>query len=85
MNCMVIDEGKSAVPRAARRLIKSGRPLMACKTVLLEFEFADAWHHASYRDCEAMASFDDKNFARRANTPPVTARRGSVAESRQIA
>ncbi len=30
-------------------------------------DFADALHHASYRACEAMASFDDRNFARRAN------------------
>jgi predicted nucleic-acid-binding protein len=98
---------------AARRLIESGRPLMVCKTVLLEFEWvlrgyygfaqedaatvfrhllaqshitiedrttveqalshneagidlADALHHASYRDCMGMASFDDKKFARRA-------------------
>jgi predicted nucleic-acid-binding protein len=29
-------------------------------------DFADALHHASYRDCNAMASFDDKGFARRA-------------------
>lgn len=29
-------------------------------------DFADALHHASYRDCDAMASFDDKRFARRA-------------------
>ena len=29
-------------------------------------DFADALHHASYRDCEAMASFDDRKFARRA-------------------
>ena len=98
---------------AARRLIDSGKPLMVCKTVILEFEWvmrgyygfshaevvsvlrhltgipyisiedrdtveralsqcdagfelADALHHASYRDCESMASFDDKKFARRA-------------------
>ena len=31
------------------------------------FDFADALHHASYRDCDAMASFDDKRFARRAS------------------
>lgn len=30
------------------------------------FEFANALHHASYRDCDAMAGFDDKGFARRA-------------------
>jgi predicted nucleic-acid-binding protein len=28
-------------------------------------ELADALHHASYRDCESMASFDDRKFARR--------------------
>ncbi len=98
---------------AARRLMESGRPLMVCKTVLLELEWvlrgyyafstaeiagvmnhllalpqvtvedresilqalshceaglelADALHHASYRGCDSMASFDDKKFARRA-------------------
>ena len=30
-------------------------------------DFADALHHATYRACEAMASFDDRKFARRAN------------------
>jgi predicted nucleic-acid-binding protein len=29
-------------------------------------EFADALHLSSYRDCERMASFDDRKFARRA-------------------
>ena len=28
-------------------------------------DMADALHHASYRDCESMASFDDRGFARR--------------------
>lgn len=98
---------------AARRLIESGRPLMVCKTVILELEWvlrgyygfaqgevlavlrhllalshvtiedrgtvehalshcdagidlADALHHASYRSCAGMASFDDRKFARRA-------------------
>lgn len=98
---------------AARRLIESGRPLMVCKTVVLEFEwvlrgyygfapkdvsavlrhllglrhvtfedrdaveqalancdagidFADALHHASYRACASVATFDDRRFARRA-------------------
>jgi predicted nucleic-acid-binding protein len=97
---------------AARRLMESGKPLMVCKTVLLELEWvmrgyykftvaqinsvmnhllalpqvtiedresvvqalshcqaglelADALHHASYRACDSMASFDDKQFARR--------------------
>ncbi len=98
---------------AARRLMESGRQLMVCKTVILEFEWvlrgyygfapdeictvlrhllalphvtiedrvtveqalshcdagidlADALHHASYRTCASMASFDDRKFARRA-------------------
>ncbi|TAL04662.1 MAG: PIN domain-containing protein [Porticoccaceae bacterium] len=28
--------------------------------------FTDALHHASYRGCKSMASFDDRKFARRA-------------------
>jgi predicted nucleic-acid-binding protein len=38
-------------------------------------EFADAFHHGSYRQCESVVSFDDKRFARRvkklALSPPV--------------
>ena len=106
----------------AQRLVESGRPLMVCKTVILEFEWvmrgyykftqnevaqvlhhllalphvtiedrsmveqamahgdagidlADALHHASYRACVSIASFDDRKFARRAKKlglmPPV--------------
>lgn len=29
-------------------------------------DFADALHHASYRSCGSMASFDDRKFGRRA-------------------
>ena len=39
-------------------------------------DFADALHHASYNDCRAMATFDDRRFARRARrlnlAPTVT-------------
>lgn len=28
-------------------------------------DFADALHHASYSDCDSMASFNDRGFARR--------------------
>jgi predicted nucleic-acid-binding protein len=39
-------------------------------------DLADALHHASYRDCDAVASFDDRTFARRAKrmglAPTVT-------------
>lgn len=39
------------------------------------FDFADALHHASYRQCSQVATFDDKKFARRATErtwkPPV--------------
>ena len=38
-------------------------------------DFADAMHHAAYRQCRAMAKFDDRKFARRAKrmglTPPI--------------
>ena len=37
-------------------------------------DFADALHHASYRACESMASFDDKKFARRAKRMGLTPR-----------
>jgi predicted nucleic-acid-binding protein len=37
--------------------------LMHCEGGL---DFADALHHASYRVCQSVASFDDKKFARRA-------------------
>ncbi len=30
------------------------------------FDFADALHHASYRTCNSVATFDDKGFVRRA-------------------
>ena len=30
-------------------------------------DFADALHHASYFECENVASFDDKKFAKRLN------------------
>jgi predicted nucleic-acid-binding protein len=106
---------------AARRLMESGKPLMVCKTVLLELEWvmrgyydfssaniagvmnhllalpqvtvedresivqalshceaglelADALHHASYRVCDSMASFDNKHFARRAQRMGLTPR-----------
>lgn len=39
------------------------------------FDFADALHHASNRQCSQMATFDDRKFARRATEqgwkPPV--------------
>lgn len=111
----IADKGDAEAARQqerARRLIESGRPLMVCKTVVLELEWvmrgyygfaaeevaqvlhhlldlpqvtvedreavsqalarceagldmADALHHSSYRDCESVASFDDRSFARR--------------------
>ena len=30
-------------------------------------DFADALHHASYKVCASVATFDDRKFARRAN------------------
>jgi len=37
-------------------------------------DFADALHHAYYQDCEAMASFDDRKFARRVKRLGLTPR-----------
>ena len=37
-------------------------------------ELADALHHASYRSCDSVASFDDKQFARRARRMGLTPR-----------
>jgi len=38
----------------------------ATTALALGFDFADALHHASYRTCSSVATFDDKGFARRA-------------------
>jgi predicted nucleic-acid-binding protein len=38
----------------------------ACAALAQGFDFADALHHASSRHCAALASFDDKGFAKRA-------------------
>ena len=47
----------------------------AVDSVGLGFDFADALHHAAYRRCATVATFDDKGFARRAKKaalkPPV--------------
>lgn len=43
-----------------RRTVENA--LSQCDTGL---DFADALHHASYRSCLRMASFDDRKFARR--------------------
>ena len=40
--------------------------LRALASYEVGFDLADALHHASYQDCETMASFDDRKFARRA-------------------
>ena len=45
--------------------------LSHCKAGL---ELADALHHASYRTCDSMASFDNKHFARRAQRMGLTPR-----------
>lgn len=37
----------------------------AIENVELGLDFADALHHASYKNCSSIASFDDKKFARR--------------------
>jgi len=48
---------------------------MAIDALAEGFDFADALHHASYRLCSQMVTFDNKKFARRAQAngwkPPV--------------
>ncbi|MDE3010186.1 MAG: type II toxin-antitoxin system VapC family toxin [Pseudomonadota bacterium] len=48
----------------------------AMANCLAGLDFADALHHASYRECSAVASFDNRGFARRARqlglAPAVT-------------
>lgn len=48
---------------------------MAIDALADGFDFADALHHASCRQCRQIATFDDKRFARRAALkswkPPV--------------
>lgn len=38
----------------------------ACDALAQGFDFADALHHASSRQCDVLATFDDKGFAKRA-------------------
>ena len=40
--------------------------LQAIANFKVGFDFADALHHASYKECISIASFDDKKFAKRA-------------------
>lgn len=37
-------------------------------------DFADALHHAHYQDCDTMASFDDRRFAKRVKRFGLTPR-----------
>ena len=38
----------------------------ALSTAGAGIDFADALHHASYKSCDSVATFDDRKFARRA-------------------
>jgi predicted nucleic-acid-binding protein len=40
--------------------------LQALANVEAGIDFADALHHASYKSCDSVATFDDRKFARRA-------------------
>ena len=47
--------------------------IQAVEGIRAGLDFADALHHASCRGCDAIASFDDRGFARRIkqlNLPP---------------
>jgi transcription factor IIIB subunit 2 len=74
----VIDEGKRMFQLAAQRNFTTGRKTShvaaACMYIVcrrdkepyLLLDFADALHHASYRQCTSVATFDARSFARRA-------------------
>jgi hypothetical protein len=49
-----------------------GRVEQAIANYAAGLEFADALHHASYRDGASMASFDGHRFARRAKKPGLS-------------
>lgn len=38
----------------------------AVSALSLDFDFANALHHASYRTCASVATFDERGFARKA-------------------
>ncbi len=40
---------------------------LAVQALAEGFDFADALHHASCRQCSSLATFDDKRFARKAD------------------
>jgi predicted nucleic-acid-binding protein len=50
--------------------------LHALANVEVGIDFSDALHHASYKSCDSVATFDDRKFARRAKklglAPAVT-------------
>jgi predicted nucleic-acid-binding protein len=46
-----------------------GQALSNCEAGI---EFADALHHASYRSCDSVLTFDDRKFARRAKKIGLT-------------
>ena len=58
----VVSEDRAAIEAALGNLRKG-------------LDFADALHHASCRTCEALLTFDDRGFVRKARrlaiTPPV--------------
>jgi hypothetical protein len=42
------------------------RPFTPHANIEAGIAFADALHHASYKSCDSVATFDDRKFARRA-------------------
>ena len=55
--------------------IEDRERVSAAVDMLLDgFDFADALHHVSYRDCESVATFDDRRFARRAQARALVPR-----------
>ena len=49
-----------------------GAVVQALANVEAGIDFADALHHASYKSCDSVATFDDRKFARRAKKLGLT-------------
>jgi predicted nucleic-acid-binding protein len=61
---MSVMEHLCALPNITLEDREMVRQAVSCSAAGLDF--ADALHHAAYRDCDSMATFDDRKFARRA-------------------
>lgn len=71
---------RSEVASVLRHLVGQEHIMIEDRDIVLQalsngdagIDFADALHHASYRGCDSVATFDDRGFARRARKLGMT-------------